>query len=114
MITNVTYFWDSDCKTFVIHSQHYSQSVTLHRKPLLVSVQIFHTYSSISFPGNNIFGNDIPQFLRDISITTERNAYILMDRIQPVPVEGYAVFADKPVELGKFTAELGIFGILVG
>uniref|UniRef100_A0A8C1WMJ2 Glutathione synthetase n=1 Tax=Cyprinus carpio TaxID=7962 RepID=A0A8C1WMJ2_CYPCA len=41
---------------------------------------------------NNIYGSEICEVLENLKNSTERTAYILMDKIQPVPVQNYANF----------------------
>ena len=41
--------------------------------------------------GNNVYGEDIKPFLESIRTSKERNAYILMDRIQPPVTKNYMV-----------------------
>merc|ERR1712130_901054 len=41
--------------------------------------------------GNNVYGDDIRPFLKEIENSEERNAYILMDRIQPPVTTNYMV-----------------------
>ena len=41
--------------------------------------------------GNNVYGEDIKPFLENIESSQERNAYILMDRIQPPVTKNYMV-----------------------
>ena len=45
--------------------------------------------------GNNIYGDDIKPFLEKIKDSDERNAYILMDRIQPPVTTNYMVRPGK-------------------
>jgi hypothetical protein len=40
--------------------------------------------------GNNVYGDDIPPTLQRIMASTERDAYILMDRIRPFIGQGRA------------------------
>uniref|UniRef100_A0A673JVC4 Glutathione synthetase n=1 Tax=Sinocyclocheilus rhinocerous TaxID=307959 RepID=A0A673JVC4_9TELE len=51
--------------------------------------------------GNNIYGSEICEVLENLKNSTERMAYILMDKIQPVPVQNYLL------------SELGVFGAYV-
>jgi len=65
--------------------------------------------------GNNIYGQDIPPFLSNIADANERNAYILMDRINPPITTNYVVRPGKSeAEMVKVVSELGIFGYVIG
>ncbi len=41
--------------------------------------------------GNNIYGEDIVSFLNKIKDSSERDAYILMDKINPPKTKNYVV-----------------------
>jgi len=65
--------------------------------------------------GNNVYGDDIKPFLENIKDSEERNAYILMDRIQPPVTTNYMVRPDgQPAKLVDVISELGIFGYVIG
>jgi len=64
--------------------------------------------------GNNVYGDDIRPFLQNIKDSEERNAYILMDRIQPPVTTNYMVRPGKDPELVEVISELGIFGYVIG
>jgi len=66
--------------------------------------------------GNNVYGEDIPKILRQILQSTEKDAFILMDRIRPCKVPGYILRAggEKTPTLGEVIGELGIFGYILG
>ena len=64
--------------------------------------------------GNNIYGEDIVPFLKSIESSSERDAYIMMDRIQPPITTNYMVRPATPVRLVKCISELGIFGYIIG
>jgi len=65
--------------------------------------------------GNNVYGDDIRPFLENIKDSEERNAYILMDRIQPPVTTNYMVRPDgQPAKLVDVISELGIFGYVIG
>ena len=68
------------------------------------------------FPaGNNTYGADIPQLLSEIGESTERTAYILMERVHPAPSHNYAVRAGQPtMHTLPLVSELGIYGTLSG
>ncbi|KAI9101059.1 glutathione synthase [Phlyctochytrium arcticum] len=61
--------------------------------------------------GNNIYGKDIPGALSKMS-KSERNAYILMDLIEPPPLENIMVRTGHLIR-GEVVSELGIYGIWV-
>ncbi|KAM4610494.1 glutathione synthetase [Polymixia lowei] len=63
--------------------------------------------------GNNIYGSEICQVLGGVKESTERTAYILMDKIQPSPVHNYLLRRDAPLQLSTCLSELGVFGAYV-
>ncbi|KAM9856326.1 glutathione synthetase [Aulostomus maculatus] len=63
--------------------------------------------------GNNIYGSEISQVLERVRGSTERTAYILMDKIQPVPVQNYLLRRDAPLHISSCLSELGAFGVYV-
>ena len=66
------------------------------------------------FPGNNIFGNDIPQLLDRIENNEERNGYVMMDLIKSLSSRNVVVKPLPPIERMDVVGELGIFGALLG
>ncbi|CAL4081025.1 unnamed protein product, partial [Meganyctiphanes norvegica] len=64
--------------------------------------------------GNNLYGNEIKEELERIKDSSEREAYILMDRIQPPLQNNYVVRPREPVRLVETVSELGIFGVCIG
>jgi len=65
--------------------------------------------------GNNVYGEDIKPFLENIKDSAERNAYILMDRIQPPVTTNYMVRPGQAkAKLVDVISELGIFGYIIG
>ena len=64
--------------------------------------------------GNNVYGEDIKPFLEKIENSQERNAYILMDRIQPPVTKNYMVRPGSEPMLVDVISELGIFGYVLG
>jgi len=64
--------------------------------------------------GNNIYGEDIVPFLKSIENSSERDAYIMMDRIHPPTTENYMVRPHTPTKRVKVISELGIFGYIIG
>lgn len=63
--------------------------------------------------GNNIYGAEICQVLEGMKGSTERTAYILMDKINPAPVQNYLLRRDAPLKLSNCLSELGVFGAYV-
>lgn len=63
--------------------------------------------------GNNIYGSEICQVLQGVKGSTERMAYILMDKIQPAPVQNYLLRRDAPLQISNCLSELGVFGAYV-
>ncbi|KAG5838383.1 glutathione synthetase isoform X1 [Anguilla anguilla] len=63
--------------------------------------------------GNNIYGADICQVLSGVKCSSERTAYILMDKVQPQPVHNYLLRSGCPLKLNTCLSELGIFGAYV-
>ena len=68
----------------------------------------------LKFPGNNKFGDEIKTTLLEIKDTDERNAYILMDKINPAQFNNYRVKSGQGHVYGRMVSELGIFGSFVG
>ncbi len=65
--------------------------------------------------GNNVYGDDIKPFLEKIRDSSERDAYILMDRIHPPKTLNYMVRPGfKEPMLKEVISELGIFGYIIG
>ncbi|MCI4387556.1 hypothetical protein PGIGA_G00075500 [Pangasianodon gigas] len=63
--------------------------------------------------GNNIYGDEICRVLESLKNSTERTAYILMDKIQPRPTYNYLCRKGDPVKLKMCLSELGVFGAYV-
>nr|XP_020473606.1 glutathione synthetase [Monopterus albus]XP_020473607.1 glutathione synthetase [Monopterus albus]XP_020473608.1 glutathione synthetase [Monopterus albus]XP_020473609.1 glutathione synthetase [Monopterus albus] len=63
--------------------------------------------------GNNIYGSEICQVLEAVKGSTERMAYILMDKIHPTPVQNYLLRRDAPLKISNCLSELGVFGAYV-
>jgi len=65
--------------------------------------------------GNNIYGEDVKNYLEKIANTEERSAWILMDRIHPPMQKNYMVRPNlaKPIYT-DVVSELGIFGVIIG
>lgn len=65
--------------------------------------------------GNNIYGEDIKDFLANIKDSDERNAWILMDRINPPIQKNYMIRPTLKEPLyTDVVSELGIFGVVIG
>ncbi|XP_060793891.1 glutathione synthetase-like [Neoarius graeffei] len=63
--------------------------------------------------GNNIYGDDLYRMLENLKDSTERTAYILMDKIQPRPTYNYICRKGDPLTLKMCLSELGGFGAYV-
>ncbi|KAF6723106.1 Glutathione synthetase [Oryzias melastigma] len=63
--------------------------------------------------GNNIYGAEIRQVLEGLKDATQRTAYILMDKINPAPVQNYLLRRDAPLTISNCLSELGAFGAYV-
>ncbi|XP_040009734.1 glutathione synthetase isoform X2 [Xiphias gladius] len=63
--------------------------------------------------GNNIYGSQICQVLEELKESTERMAYILMDKIHPNPAQNYLLRRDTPLQISNCLSELGVFGAYV-
>ncbi|XP_013410748.1 glutathione synthetase-like [Lingula anatina] len=64
--------------------------------------------------GNNYFGEDVRKVLERVLDSDERMAYILMERIHPVPFQNYVLRAESPVQPNTMLSELGVYGVLIG
>lgn len=65
--------------------------------------------------GNNIYGDEIRDFLLKIKDSDERSAWILMDRISPPLQRNYMVRPTLKEPLyTDCVSELGIFGVVIG
>lgn len=63
--------------------------------------------------GNNIYGSEICEVLEKLKNSSERTAYILMDKIQPVPVQNILLRPGAPLKVSSCLSELGAFGAYV-
>lgn len=65
--------------------------------------------------GNNIYGSDIPEKLKNMN-ETERSAYILMEKISPPISQSYMIRpgGTMPPKIFDMVSELGIFGAIIG
>ena len=75
-----------------------------------INTSVIHVY----LPGNNIYGEDIVDFLGKLNNNKERNAYILMDIIFPWPQQNYLLKQGKDPGLREVISELGIYGVYLG
>ncbi|XP_061536689.1 glutathione synthetase-like isoform X2 [Phycodurus eques] len=63
--------------------------------------------------GNNIHGQELCEVLGKVKNSAERMAYILMDKIQPVPTQNYLLRRGTPLKISNCLSELGFFGAYV-
>uniref|UniRef100_A0A3Q4BWZ8 Glutathione synthetase n=1 Tax=Mola mola TaxID=94237 RepID=A0A3Q4BWZ8_MOLML len=63
--------------------------------------------------GNNLYGAELFQVLQSVKGSAERMAYILMDKIQPTPVQNILLRRDAPLKISNCLSELGVFGAYV-
>ncbi|TSS48085.1 Glutathione synthetase [Bagarius yarrelli] len=63
--------------------------------------------------GNNIYGDEIRCVLERMKNSTERTAYILMNKIQPKPICNYLCREGDPLKPKMCCSELGAFGVYV-
>lgn len=68
---------------------------------------------TVLLQGNNIYGSEICEVLQGVKGSTERMAYILMDKIHPAPVQNYLLRRDAPLQISNCLSELGVFGAYV-
>ncbi|CAL8121898.1 unnamed protein product [Orchesella dallaii] len=65
--------------------------------------------------GNNIYGDDIREFLMKIKDSDERSAWILMEKITPPLQRNYMIRPTlKEPMFTDVVSELGIFGVIIG
>jgi glutathione synthetase len=62
--------------------------------------------------GNNIYRAQIPDFLKALPDEMHYNAYILMELIQPPPLENSIIREGKVVQ-GGVVGELGVYGTIL-
>jgi hypothetical protein len=62
--------------------------------------------------GNNIYRSKIPSFLKSLPDESHYNAYILMELIQPPPLDN-SIIRDGKVVTGGVIGELGVFGTIL-
>ncbi|XP_058846920.1 glutathione synthetase-like isoform X3 [Acipenser ruthenus] len=63
--------------------------------------------------GNNIYGEDMCKVLHNVKESSERTAYILMDKIRPQPVKNVLLRRGAPLTLSTCLCELGMYGVYV-
>ncbi|KAM6928719.1 glutathione synthetase [Lycodopsis pacificus] len=63
--------------------------------------------------GNNIYGSELCRVLQATKGTTDRAAYILMDKVRPAPGQNYLLRRDAPLKISNCLSELGVFGAYV-
>jgi glutathione synthetase len=68
--------------------------------------------ASLEGGGNNIYGADIPAFLKTMSPeASEKSAYILMEKIRsPLNLYGMLMSSSRGVTADEVVSELGVFG----
>ncbi|XP_036273383.1 glutathione synthetase isoform X4 [Pipistrellus kuhlii] len=63
--------------------------------------------------GNNLYGEEMVQALRQLKDSEERASYILMEKIEPEPFGNCLLRPGCPVRVVPCISELGIFGVYV-
>ncbi|XP_076449521.1 glutathione synthetase-like [Babylonia areolata] len=64
--------------------------------------------------GNNLFGEEMKSMLERRGTTQEREAFILMERLFPLPEKNYMIRGLTPLVLSDTVSELGVFGVHIG
>ncbi|KAJ8302702.1 hypothetical protein KUTeg_019098 [Tegillarca granosa] len=64
--------------------------------------------------GNNIYGEDIKDFLVKHQNSEERLGYILMERIYPWPQKNHLLKVGEDIRLCDIVNEIGIYGVYIG
>ncbi|KAI0015750.1 glutathione synthase [Xylariomycetidae sp. FL0641] len=64
---------------------------------------------SLDGGGNNVYGHDIPAFLKSAVPRNHWQKYVLMEKIRPPPVQGIVAFAYS-AHRGPVISELGVLG----
>lgn len=64
--------------------------------------------------GNNLYDEDIPEFLEKIKDSNERSAYIIMERIFPLVQKNYLIKMGEELFLRNVVNEIGIYGVFIG
>lgn len=73
---------------------------------------LLHSFFYIAL-GNNLYGAELLQVLQEVKGSEERMAYILMEKINPAPVQNILLRRDAPVIISTCLCELGVFGTYV-
>uniref|UniRef100_A0A1D5R0E7 Glutathione synthetase n=1 Tax=Macaca mulatta TaxID=9544 RepID=A0A1D5R0E7_MACMU len=63
--------------------------------------------------GNNLYGEEMVQALKQLKDSEERASYILMEKIEPEPFENCLLRPGSPAQVVQCISELGIFGVYV-
>ncbi|CAC5392006.1 GSS [Mytilus coruscus] len=64
--------------------------------------------------GNNLYDEQIPDFLKENKDSDERSAYIIMERIFPFVQKNYLIKKGEELLLRNVVNEIGIYGVLIG
>ncbi|XP_071151426.1 glutathione synthetase-like isoform X1 [Mytilus edulis] len=64
--------------------------------------------------GNNLYDEQIPDFLKENRDSDERSAYIIMERIFPFVQKNYLIKKGEELLLRNVVNEIGIYGVLLG
>lgn len=75
--------------------------------------QVHLLYYVLSFLGNNLYGAELFRVLQEVKGSTERTAYILMDKIHPAPSQNILLRRDASLKVSNCLSELGVFGAYV-
>ena len=78
------------------------------------AVYVYACIAIIVYVGNNYYGEEVKTLLQGIGHTSEREAYILMDRVNPPTQLGFILHSGAvSVEPLPLISELGVFGVFV-
>jgi hypothetical protein len=61
-----------------------------------------------------LYGAELKKRLEEVGSSVEREAYILMDRIYPLPEKNYLIKSGVPPALVDTVSEMGIYGVHIG
>ncbi|KAK7114903.1 glutathione synthetase-like [Littorina saxatilis] len=64
--------------------------------------------------GHNIYGEEMKKLLEEMGSTKEREKFILMERIFPLPEKNYLIKSGIPLTLVDTVSEMGIYGVHIG
>ncbi|KZS15426.1 Glutathione synthetase [Daphnia magna] len=64
--------------------------------------------------GNNVYGKEVAEVLKQLKDNPERASYILMDIIQPPLLRNWMIRPSTQPMLVDTLSELGIFGVIIG